>query len=178
MMCPAFTRLAFKGTRLVLGTRTQILVPTLADGGLRWFGATPATSCRIGGVVPTSGPTPTSASTGTHKQQWQIKAVQVRFLATMPENDLRKRMDEFQDLFVEARLCIEDAQESQETTYFAEDLDAAQEAVDEAVAAFKGIVNDIEDKDQKNSVLRSNGLKVEQLKGELQMIIDGHGHHH
>ena len=48
--------------------------------------------------------------------------------------------DDFQDLFVEARLCIEDAQESQETTYFAEDLDAAQEAVDEAVAAFKARV--------------------------------------
>jgi len=86
--------------------------------------------------------------------------------------------DEFQDQFVEARLCIEDAQESQETTYFAEDLDAAQEAVDEAVSAFESVVNDIKDKDQKNSVLRSNGLKVEQLKGELQMIIDGHGHHH
>mmetsp|Transcript_28378 Transcript_28378/g.66624 ORF Transcript_28378/g.66624 Transcript_28378/m.66624 type:complete len:97 (-) Transcript_28378:96-386(-) len=96
----------------------------------------------------------------------------------MPEDELKRRMDDFQDLFVEARLNIEDAQESQETTYFAEDLDAAQEAVDEAVAAFKGIVNDIEDKDQKNSLLRSNGLKVEQLKGELKMIIDGHGHHH
>lgn len=88
------------------------------------------------------------------------------------------KLDEFQDLFVEARLCIEDAQESQETTYFAEDLDAAQEAVDEAVRAFDQIVADIDDKEQRNSVLRSNGLKVEQLKGEIQMIIDGHGHHH
>mmetsp|Transcript_8571 Transcript_8571/g.17437 ORF Transcript_8571/g.17437 Transcript_8571/m.17437 type:complete len:115 (-) Transcript_8571:1897-2241(-) len=91
---------------------------------------------------------------------------------------LNNRADDFQDLFVEARLCIEDAQESQETTYFAEDLDAAQEAVDEAVKAFNEVVADIDDKDQKNSVLRSNGLKVEQLKGEIQMIIDGHGHHH
>ena len=50
--------------------------------------------------------------------------------------------------------------------------------MDEAVAAFEKIIEDIEDKGQKNSVLRSNGLKVEQLKGEIQMIIDGHGHHH
>mmetsp|Transcript_3508 Transcript_3508/g.7622 ORF Transcript_3508/g.7622 Transcript_3508/m.7622 type:complete len:160 (+) Transcript_3508:3-482(+) len=106
------------------------------------------------------------------------KAAHNRTFALMAEDELKRRMDDFQDLFVEARLCIEDAQESQETTYFAEDLDAAQEAVDEAVKAFNEVVADIDDKDQKNSVLRSNGLKVEQLKGEIQMIIDGHGHHH
>jgi len=35
--------------------------------------------------------------------------------------------------------------ESQTTAYFVEDLDAAQEAVDEAVAAFDQIVKDIDE---------------------------------
>ncbi|GMI23333.1 hypothetical protein TeGR_g6156 [Tetraparma gracilis] len=97
------------------------------------------------------------------------------FSSKMDELALKKRLEEFQDLFVEARLCIEDVVDSQETTYFDEDAEAAQEAVDAAVGAFQAIVGDIEDKDQKNSVLRGNGLKVEQLKGELKMALDG-GH--
>ena len=45
----------------------------------------------------------------------------------MPDDALRRRLDDFQDLFVEARLCIEDAVESQETTYFDEEAEAAKE---------------------------------------------------
>ena len=62
-----------------------------------------------------------------------------------------------------------------ETTYFDEEAEAAKEAVDEAVKMFEGIVKDLEDMEQKNSVLRGNGLKVEQLKGELQLMLTG-GH--
>ena len=99
------------------------------------------------------------------------------FSTKMDEKELRNRLNAFQDMFVEARLCIEDVVESAETTYFDEDAEEAQRVVGEAVACFEGIVNDIEDKDQKNSVLRGNGLKVEQLKGELQLALDG-GHAH
>ena len=49
----------------------------------------------------------------------------------MSDDNLRRRLDDFQDLFVEARMCIEDAVESQETTYFDEEAEAAKEAVDE-----------------------------------------------
>ena len=95
----------------------------------------------------------------------------------MADNDLKKRLDAFQDLFVEARLSIEDCTDSAGTKYFDEEAEAAQEAVDEAVEAFKTLIADIDDDDQKNSVLRGNGLKVEQLKGELQMALHG-GHDH
>jgi hypothetical protein len=95
--------------------------------------------------------------------------------STMPDDQLRKRVDTFQELFVEARMCIEDVVDAAETTYFDEDAEAAKEAVAAAVDEFNSILNDIEDVDQKNSVLRSNGLKVEQLKGELEMAIKG-GH--
>ena len=43
----------------------------------------------------------------------------------MEDDVLRKRLNEFQDLFTEARLCIEDAVESQESTYFDEEAETA-----------------------------------------------------
>lgn len=101
----------------------------------------------------------------------------IRFFAAMADKDLNKRLDVFQDLFVEARLSIEDCNDAAETTYFDEEADAAKEAVDEAVQSFQALINDLDDADQKNRVLRGNGLKVEQLKGELQMALNG-GHHH
>ena len=93
--------------------------------------------------------------------------------STMPEDELRDRLDAFQELFVEARLSIEDCTES---AYFDEDVEAAREAVDAAVQTFEQIIADIPDPDQKNRVLRSNGLKVEQLKGELEMAINKGNH--
>jgi hypothetical protein len=100
-----------------------------------------------------------------------------RYFAAMSENDLKKRLDEFQDLFVEARLSIEDCQDSAGTKYFDEEAEAAQEAVDDAVKSFEKLISDIDDDDQKNRILRGNGLKVEQLKGELEMAVHG-GHDH
>ena len=94
----------------------------------------------------------------------------------MPDDQLNKRLDTFQHLFVEARLCIEDVVDAAETTYFDDDAETAKEAVAAAVNEFNAILNAIEDTDQKNRVLRSNGLKVEQLKGELEMAVKG-GHH-
>ena len=39
------------------------------------------------------------------------------------------------------------------------------------------VISAFDDDEQKNSVLRGNGLKVEQLKGELEMALHG-GHDH
>jgi len=110
----------------------------------------------------------------------------------MTDEDLRKRLDDFQDLFVEARLCIEDCKDSMETTYYDEDAEAAKEAVNDAVKSYTAIITDLEEeeknaasdeetKDEKkrpsraNDVRRGNGLKVEQLKGELELTLNG-GH--
>jgi hypothetical protein len=101
----------------------------------------------------------------------------VRLFAFLSESDIKKRLDDFQDLFVEARLCIEDVVESEGTKYFDEDAEAAQQAVDIAVQAFQNLIDDIESPDEKNRVLRGNGLKVEQLKGELALALEG-GHDH
>jgi len=93
----------------------------------------------------------------------------------MNSEELRSKLDNFQDLFVEARLCIDDARDSADTVYFDEEVETAKVAVDEAMDAFTTLVNELEDMDQKNSVLRGNGLKAEQLKGELQLVLSG-GH--
>jgi hypothetical protein len=111
------------------------------------------------------------------QQQLQGQSPWCRFFSLMPEQELNKRLAVFQDLFVEARLSIEDCADAADTTYFDEDAEAAKEAVDLAVDEFNGILKDLDehDLDQKNRVLRGNGLKVEQLKGELQMAMNG-GH--
>lgn len=99
-----------------------------------------------------------------------------RSFATLPDAELNQRLAAFQDLFVEARLCIEDVVDAAETTYFDDDVATARGAVDAAVAAFDAILSDMHgDEAQRNRVLRGNGLKVEQLKGELAMAIQG-GH--
>mmetsp|Transcript_34607 Transcript_34607/g.83685 ORF Transcript_34607/g.83685 Transcript_34607/m.83685 type:complete len:184 (-) Transcript_34607:386-937(-) len=97
------------------------------------------------------------------------------FATLMPEEDVKKRLEEFQELFVEARYCIEDCTDAAESTYFDEEAETAKEAVAAAVTAFESLIGDMDDTDQKNGILRSNGLKVEQLKGELQMALNG-GH--
>jgi hypothetical protein len=111
-----------------------------------------------------------------HQQQQQGQSSWCRFFSVMPEQELNKRLAVFQDLFVEARYSIEDCTDAAETTYFDEEAEAAKEAVDAAVAEFAAILKDLDELDQKNQVLRGNGLKVEQLKGELQLALTG-GHH-
>lgn len=88
------------------------------------------------------------------------------------------RLNEFQELFVEARMCIDDVKDSFGTVYYEEDADDARDAVDAAIKHFEALLEEITDIDEKNKVLRSNGLKVEQLKGELELTLSGgHDHH-
>ena len=61
------------------------------------------------------------------------------------------------------------------STYFDDDAKAAEKSVQLAVQEFQNLLDDLKDADQKNRILRSNGLKVEQLKGELEMALKG-GH--
>ena len=101
------------------------------------------------------------------------------FAATsLSQQEIQKRLDEFQELFVEARLSIEDCNDSAGTTYYKEDADDAIRAVEEAVLAFQSLIDEIDDINEKNRILRSNGLKVEQLKGELEMALKDGGDHH
>ena len=110
------------------------------------------------------------ASTAKTHQSWTVSPMMTTITSnpchgvrdfssssSLTEAEIRKRLDEFQDLFVEARLCIEDVNESAGTKYFDDDAEEAQRAVDEAVSAFTGLVDEIEDLDEKNRILRGNG---------------------
>ena len=91
------------------------------------------------------------------------------------DQDLRKRMDALADLFVEAREEIELADESKGSTYFNEEAEAAQEAVDAALAEYANILGELEEP-QKGEFQRSNGLKMEQLRAEMELLLEDDDH--
>jgi len=92
----------------------------------------------------------------------------------MKDEEIRSRLNTFQDLFVEARLCIEDCADAADTVYFDEEAKSAADAVDEALSFYEDLLEDLHES-QRNDIRRSNGLKVEQLKGELKLAAEG-GH--
>jgi hypothetical protein len=95
--------------------------------------------------------------------------------SSLDPNEIQKRLNEFQDLFVEARMCIDDLKDSVDTVYYDDDADEAKEATDAAIEYFEKLCSEITNLEEKNKVLRGNGLKVEQLKGELELTLNG-GH--
>jgi len=98
---------------------------------------------------------------------------------TLTETEIQKRLNEFQDLFVEARMCIDDLKDAVGTVYYDDDAEETREAVDAAIHCFDTLLVDIgpDDLDAKNKIRRSNGLKVEQLKGELELTLNSDDHH-
>ncbi|CAM9290376.1 unnamed protein product [Discosporangium mesarthrocarpum] len=76
-----------------------------------------------------------------------------RGLATLSDDEIRRKMDDFNDLFITAREEIEFAGESRETTYFNEEAEAAKEAVEEAVAVFEGLLKEV-DEDKRREIMR------------------------
>mmetsp|Transcript_13279 Transcript_13279/g.15185 ORF Transcript_13279/g.15185 Transcript_13279/m.15185 type:complete len:179 (-) Transcript_13279:1964-2500(-) len=93
------------------------------------------------------------------------------------EKQVRDATNDFQDLFVEARLSIEDVQESLDTTYFEEDLSIAKDSVQKAIEAFHGVTELLKDDDDKASEFkRANVMKVKQLEEELAMVAEHYLH--
>ncbi|XP_030465377.1 embryogenesis-like protein [Syzygium oleosum] len=71
--------------------------------------------------------------------------------------------------FAEAREEIEMAMESKETVYFDEEAECARAAVKEAVDRFEGLLRRLPEA-EKGALQRSMGLKMEQLKAELEQL--------
>ena len=78
----------------------------------------------------------------------------------------KARMEEVNALFVEARDAMEDARDSMETVYFNEEFKDAKALVHEALGAWEALLQGLPS-DRKDSLVRSNGLKMEQLRAEL-----------
>lgn len=78
-------------------------------------------------------------------------------------------MDEINLKFAEAREEIESAMESKETVYFNEEAECARVAVKEVLNMFDALLGRLENK-EREALQRSMGLKMEQLKAELQQL--------
>ncbi|XP_039023293.1 uncharacterized protein LOC120155899 [Hibiscus syriacus] len=87
------------------------------------------------------------------------------------ELDVNKEVDSINLKFVEAREEIEMALESKETVYFNEEAESARAAVKVVMDMFEGLLGKLPDS-EKAALQRSMGLKIEQLKAELQQLDD------
>ncbi|GMH17050.1 hypothetical protein Nepgr_018891 [Nepenthes gracilis] len=87
------------------------------------------------------------------------------------EFDVNKIVDQINLKFAEAREEIEAAMESKETVYFDEEAECARAAVKEVLEMFEGLLGRLEER-QREALQRSMGLKIEQLKAEIQQLND------
>ncbi|KAL9243712.1 hypothetical protein vseg_017567 [Gypsophila vaccaria] len=85
--------------------------------------------------------------------------------------DKNKVVDEINLKFAEAREEIEAAMESKETVYFNEEAECARTAVNQVLQMFDALLPKL-DPPERNALLRSMGLKIQQLKAELQQLND------
>lgn len=83
--------------------------------------------------------------------------------------DHNKEVDTINLKFIEAREEIDMALESKETVYFNEEAECARAAVNEVVGLFEGLLAKLPEK-ERGALQRSMGLKIEQLKAELQQL--------
>ncbi|KAJ0025439.1 hypothetical protein Pint_07864 [Pistacia integerrima] len=87
------------------------------------------------------------------------------------ELDYNKEVDMINLKFAEAREEIEMAMDSKETVYFNEEAECARDAVKEVLDRFEGLLGKLKES-EKEALQRSMGLKIEQLKAELQQLDD------
>lgn len=83
--------------------------------------------------------------------------------------DHSKEIDEINMKFAEAREEIEMAMESKETIYFDEEADNARKVVVETLEMYDSLLNKLPEAERR-TVQRSMGLKIEQLKAEVQQL--------
>ena len=105
-------------------------------------------------------------------------------MTIMSDDEIRRRLDMFQDLYVVARDCMEDlvtAQGNEETNdeddddendEFFQRVSFVQDSVQVAMKEYNKLLNDLNNNDeQKNRIIRTHGFKVKQLELELAMLL-------
>ncbi|GAV58217.1 hypothetical protein CFOL_v3_01751 [Cephalotus follicularis] len=90
---------------------------------------------------------------------------------SVPDFDQNTVVDLINLKFAEAREEIEMAMESKETVYFDEEAECARAAVKEVLDMFEKLLKKLPET-KKAALQRSMGLKIEQLKAELQQLDD------
>ncbi|KAG8237322.1 hypothetical protein J437_LFUL014487 [Ladona fulva] len=90
-------------------------------------------------------------------------------LRSMNEKEVKRQMDEISDKFGEAMELLSDARNSMGTVYFSDDMTDAEVMVDEVCKDYEKLLSDL-DSGQSGKVTRAIGLKVEELKAQLQLL--------
>uniref|UniRef100_A0A7S0F4F9 Uncharacterized protein n=1 Tax=Hanusia phi TaxID=3032 RepID=A0A7S0F4F9_9CRYP len=98
-------------------------------------------------------------------------AISKRPFSNQNDLDLNCKLQDIDEQFVEARELLADALDSFGSTYFEEDLDDAQDMVEKCLYTYNALLQELED-EQRNAVKRGMGMKMEQLKQELQSVLD------
>lgn len=83
--------------------------------------------------------------------------------------EIDREVDRINLKFAEAREEIETAMDSKETVYFNEEAECAREAVGEVLALYEGLLQKLAEK-ERAGIQRAMGLKIEQLKAELEQL--------
>ncbi|PRQ24580.1 hypothetical protein RchiOBHm_Chr6g0273991 [Rosa chinensis] len=83
--------------------------------------------------------------------------------------DQNKEVDMINLKFAEAREEIEMAMESKETVYFDEEAACARTAVNEVLDSYEALLAKLTE-DKRAALQRSMGLKIEQLKAEIEQL--------
>ena len=105
-----------------------------------------------------------------------------KFSTAMSENEIQRRLDIFQDLYVVARDCMEDLVQAESDEDLDEDDDDndlffqqvifVQESIQAATKEFNGLMDDLKDNEERtNQIMRSHGFKVKRLEIELSMLL-------
>ncbi|XP_059454304.1 embryogenesis-like protein [Corylus avellana] len=119
-------------------------------------------------ITPTSSfhhlPHPTLSNSQTQLRKYSAAAGD-----SVAELDKNKEVDMINLKFAEAREEIEMAMESKETVYFDEEAECARAAANEVVEMFDGLLAKLPES-ERAALRRSMGLKIEQLKAELQQL--------
>lgn len=116
---------------------------------------------------------PDQQTQGLQAQGRQTRTRQFASEAPLSEDALRAEVDGINSQFAEAREEIEMALESMDTVYFNEEAEAARAAVQVVLDRFSGLLNRL-DEERRGAIQRSMGLKMEQLKGELEQLKPQH----
>eukprot|EP00270_Netrium_digitus_P005095 TRINITY_DN16638_c0_g1_i1.p1 TRINITY_DN16638_c0_g1~~TRINITY_DN16638_c0_g1_i1.p1 ORF type:complete len:196 (+),score=23.80 TRINITY_DN16638_c0_g1_i1:30-590(+) len=87
----------------------------------------------------------------------------------LTQEGIRSAVEDINRKFAEAREDIELALESRDTVYFNEESETARQAVEEVLEKFSELQSKVSE-DEKGNLKRSMGLKIEQLKGELEQL--------
>jgi hypothetical protein len=88
-----------------------------------------------------------------------------RFFSSQDES-----LNQLADQFAMSRLDIEDAAESLNSTYFDDDIESAKESVASVLNLYEKILSSAGEQ-HRNKIKQSWGLRIEQLKQELNTVI-------